>query len=105
MARKRYKQVIVRMSEEEYQEYEKLLKVSKLKKNEYGLKCLLDKKIVVIDGFKELTEQVKKVGVNINQIAKGVNTGLVVSKAMLDEMQKELGEVWQSLSAFLRKVR
>jgi hypothetical protein len=105
MARKREKQVIIRMSEEEYQMYEALRNKSGLNKTQYGLKCLLKKDIVVLDGFKELTEQIKKVGININQIAKGVNSGMGISKDKIELIQKELGEVWQSLSVFLRKVK
>jgi len=105
MTRKRDKNVHIRMSEEEYQKYEALRQKSGLTKTEYGLKCLLNKDIVVLDGFKELTEQIKKVGVNINQVAKGINSGIGVSKERIELIQKELGEVWRSLSVFLRKVK
>lgn len=102
--RKRAKNVHIRMTEEEYKVFEKLLEKSGLTQNEYGLRCLSNKKIVVLDGFKELAEQVKKVGVNVNQIAKGINSRSGVSEGVITEMQKELGEVWRSLSAFLQKV-
>lgn len=105
MPRKRAKSVHIRMTEEEYRVFEKLLKDSGLTQNEYGLRCLTNKKIVVLDGFKELADQVKKIGVNVNQIAKGINSGLGVSKAVITEIQKELSEVWRSLSAFLQRVK
>jgi hypothetical protein len=106
MARKRARQFITRLTDEEYFQLLKKLDEAKLKKNEYGLKCLLDKKITVIDGFKELANEVKRVGVNVNQIARALNFGNVYDcKEELNEMQKELKEVWQSLNDFLRKVK
>ena len=103
--RKRDKSVTVRVTEEEYKLYKLLQAESGLSSNEYGLRCLLNKKIIVLDGFKDLAEQIKKVGVNVNQIAKGVNSGVGVSKVIISEVQRELNEVWRSLSVFLQKVR
>lgn len=105
MPRKRDKSVTVRVTEEEYKLYKLLQAESGLSSNEYGLRCLLNKKIIVLDGFKDLAEQIKKVGVNVNQIAKGVNSGVGVSKVIISEVQRELNEVWRSLSVFLQKVR
>jgi hypothetical protein len=106
VARKRDKLLNVRLTKEEDIELNELVSKSGFSKSEYMRKCLLGKKIVVIDGFKELTNEVKRVGINVNQIAKALNFGNIYDcKRELDEMQRELKEVWQSLNSFLQKVK
>jgi hypothetical protein len=106
VARKKNKQINIRMTDEEYSAFIQRLKVSRMSQNDFVMKSILDKKITILDGFKELTDQIKKIGVNLNQLTRSVNYGqLLDGKDELKEIQKELGEVWQSLSAFLQKVR
>lgn len=43
-------------------------KKSKLSKENYNLRCVLNKDIYVIDGIQELAMQIRKIGMNINQV-------------------------------------
>ena len=42
---------------------------------EYILSCVLEKQIVNTDGIKELLPELKRIGNNLNQIAKRCNEG------------------------------
>ena len=68
VTRKRKKSVLVRMDEKEYDKYLRLVKKSKLSQQNYNLRCMLKKNIYVIDGIQELAMQIRKMGVNINQV-------------------------------------
>lgn len=38
--------------------------------------CALDKEIIVIDGVKDVTNELRRIGNNLNQITKAVNSGV-----------------------------
>lgn len=65
--------------------------------------CALDKEIIVIDGVKELTTELRMIGNNLNQITKAVNIG--VFAVDLTETKKEVQKIWQSLNSLTRAVR
>lgn len=65
--------------------------------------CALDKEIIVIDGVKELTTELRMIGNNLNQITKAVNSG--VFAVDLTETKKEVQKIWQSLNSLTRAVR
>ena len=64
----------------------------------YVTKCALNKKIYVYDGYKEFLAELRKIGININQIARACNSGYV-SNPSIDLFQKELKNIWQSLKS------
>lgn len=66
--------------------------------------CALDKQITVINGAEEIADELRRIGNNVNQIARGVNSGYV--KAVdLTETREELKAIWQSLNALYRDAR
>lgn len=103
MNRTRPKQIVIRASGDEFNEIKFKVEQSKLKQNEYILRCLLDKDIYVVDGIKEMTLEVKRIGNNLNQITKAVHEGKANCSVEVSEIQKELGEVWQSLRLLIQK--
>ncbi|MGU9323750.1 plasmid mobilization protein, partial [Clostridium perfringens] len=52
--RKREKQIKFYVNEKEYDQIKKKVEKSKLKQQEYLIKSALNKKIIVIDGLKEI---------------------------------------------------
>lgn len=66
--------------------------------------CALDKKITVINGADTIAEELRRIGNNVNQIARGVNSGYV-TEVNLTETRKELKAIWQSLNSLVRDVR
>lgn len=65
--------------------------------------CALDKEIIVIDVLKELTTEFRRIGNNLNQITKAVNSG--VYAVDLAETKKEMQKIWQSLNSLPQAVR
>ena len=98
MNKTRPKQLSFRVNEEEYQKLQERVQESGKNQQEYILSCVLDKKIVNTDGIKELIPELKRIGNNLNQIAKRCNEGGVLpSEAEVREQGEELKQVWQLL--------
>lgn len=93
------KQLNIRISEQDYYYIKEKSKQTNLTITGYVTKSALNKKILVADGYKEFTGELRKIGININQIAKnnnlGINTNLDLSK-----FQKDINNIWQSLKSF-----
>ena len=100
----RGKENIVRVNEEEYQQLQEKVLQSGKNQQEYILSCVLEKQIVNTDGIKELIPELKRIGNNLNQIAKRCNEGGVLpSEAEVREQGEELKQVWQLLRRYLQK--
>ena len=66
--------------------------------------CALDKKIVVINGIDELAFELRKIGNNLNQLTRAVNSGFAY-EVDLRETREEVARIWQSLNSLLQEVR
>lgn len=97
------KQMKFRVTDKEYEKIQKKIEKSNLKQNEYLLRCALDKKITIVEGLPEIILEVKRVGVNLNQLTKSANQGRLVGKDTIEDMEKELKEVWQLLRQLIRE--
>ncbi|MBD7913474.1 plasmid mobilization protein [Clostridium cibarium] len=102
--RNRGKQINFRLSESEFEQFQKNFQKSKLTQSEYLRKCILEKDIFVIDDMKELVLELKRLGNNLNQITKKVNTGEVKNIDELSSMKTELDYVWREVLHALKKV-
>lgn len=102
--RKRNIQIKFRCTEEEAAAFQQKLSSSGMSSQEYLLKSALNQEIKVIDmeQIKELTNELKREGTNLNQIARNLNEG--GSAYGLDETRKELEKTWQSLRQCLAKL-
>lgn len=103
MNRTRAKQVVIRMSEEEYAAMKNKVEASGMKQSEYLIKCITNKNVTNTDGMKELAIQLKRVGVNLNQIAEALNSTGYYDYRLITQNQKELNEIWQLLKQYLQK--
>lgn len=97
MNRTRPKQIVIRMSEEEYALLKTNVAMSGMKQQEYLIKAVTDQPIINTDGLKEVVPEIKRVGNNLNQLTKRANEGNYVTAAEVELMKKELDEVWQLL--------
>ena len=79
--------------------------------NAYARKMLIDGYVVRVDTahFQDLANEVNKIGVNINQLARVANTTGMVTSRDISRVQELVNEIWQllksSLSALLSKSR
>lgn len=89
--RKRDKQVKFYLSDEEYKFYFDKIKKANLSQTNFILKCVKGKDIIIIDGLKETLIELKRIGANVNQISKSLNSGY------FHEAEKDIKEVKVSL--------
>lgn len=97
--RKRDKQIKFYVTEKEYKEIKKKVEKSKLKQTDYLIKSALNKKIIVVDGLKEILLELSREGNNLNQIAKKINGG---EQTDIKEMKKNLMELWDLIEKILK---
>lgn len=104
MPRNRNNHINLRLTLDEFLDLKSKIQKTKMTNQEYLFKCAFDKKIVVIDGIKDFSVQLKKIGTNVNQIAKQVNSGIILDcSSELKIIQEGLDETWQQLKVFLEK--
>lgn len=102
MNTKRTNQVTFRLSDEELAQMKELLLQSGCNQQEFLRRMALNMEITNTDGIKELLPEMKKQGVNLNQIAKKLNQrGYVDYDKELELTLREVREVWQSLRQYL----
>lgn len=101
--RVRSKQISIRTTEKEYQRIKKKIDKSKLSQNEYFIRSALDKDIVIVEGLPEIIREVKRIGININQITKKVNQGDILYSEELKDVQSEVKDIWQLLNQLVQK--
>lgn len=98
--RKRDKQIKFYVNEKEYEEIKKKVEKTKLKQQEYLIKSALNKKIIVVDGLKEILLELSREGNNLNQIAKKINEG---EQKDIKEMKNKLNNLWNLIEKILKE--
>lgn len=98
------KRLICRVSEKEYEKFEKLVEKSKLTKSEFMRKSILKKKIIVIEDIKDLTIELRRIGNNLNQLTRAVNSGEVKEIKELKEIKENLSITFDEVIKALEKV-
>jgi len=63
----------------------------------YMRKIAIDGYVIAIDNsdIKAMTAEIQKIGVNINQIARHVNTTGRIYEQDIEEIKKAVGEIWR----------
>ena len=106
MNTKRTHQVTFRLSDEELEKLKKQISSSGCNQQEYLRRVALGKDITNMDGIKEVLPEMKKQGVNLNQISKRLNErGYVDYEKTLETTLKEVQETWQLLRQYLHTHR
>lgn len=93
--RKRDCAVTIRMNEDEKKKFDELVKQSGLSQSEYFRRCALKKKIYdfgIKNDMKNVQHELSKIGVNINQIAKNLNSNIYTGadqdvKKMIEQLE------------------
>lgn len=94
MSRTRLKQIVIRMTDEEYETVKKQVAKSGMKQQEYLIKAVTEKPIINTDGVKEIIPELKRIGNNLNQIARRCNEGYEVTHDEVLKQGEEMNEVW-----------
>lgn len=100
----RQKQLSFRVNPEEYEQLKKKISESGMNQQQYILSCVLEKNITNTDGIKELLPELKRIGNNLNQIAKRCNEGgMLPSELEVRKYGEELNNTWLLLKQYLQK--
>lgn len=105
MPRERDKQIKFFVTNEELEVIKKKVEKSKLNQSDYLRKAALQKDIIVIEGVNDLTLELKRVGNNLNQLTRLAHEGKVNCNTELQEINREMKEVWQLLRQLIQKAR
>ena len=96
--------ITVRCTEDERRKIRERAASRGLKLSDFVLRSALGKKIVVLDGFHELSKQLKAVGNNLNQLTRLCNEGRV-KVAELKECSCTLFDIYGRLGEMLKEVK
>lgn len=105
--RKESKQINFRVSEEEYQRLEQMATNLGMtvpmfcKQKSKGARMKAPK--VDRQGAIQIASELRRIGINVNQVAKHLNSGGNVSEGQINALQKELGSIWQLLNSAIQK--
>ena len=93
----RTKKMTFRLTIEEYEKIKQKVEEAGISQQQFLLKTALNKEIIHIKDWQELMFQIKKIGININQIAKHSNETGIVSEREILESKDELKKICQLL--------
>ena len=62
--------------------------------------CVFEKDIVIVKGLDEFSNDLRRIGNNLNQLTRAVNAGYVRA-VDLTETKEEVEKLWQSLNSLL----
>ncbi len=93
----RTRKMTFRLTDEEYKKIKEKVKEAGISQQQFLLKTAMEKEIIHIKEYQELIFQIKKIGININQITRKANETGHISKADVEEVKGGLEQIWQSL--------
>lgn len=104
MNRSRPKQIVIRLSEKEFETIKNKVNQSGKTQQEYIIEALTKAQIVNFNELKTIYLELNRQGNNLNQMAKLMNrNNRNVELQELEEALKEVSEIWRSLKPYLQK--
>ena len=100
--KERSRQLMLRLSEREYNQAKCKIRESGMKQQDYLLDAILGKRIVNLEELRDLILELKRQGVNLNQIAKQMNSYQYLDAGEFDHTMREVGRTWESLRLYLQ---
>lgn len=97
---KNIKKITIRVTQDEAEKINKKAMESYLTQNEYIKRSALNKDIIVVEGLKDLTLEIKRIGININQISKKLNQDNNLTDKEKEILLNEVKKLWQLLKQF-----
>lgn len=107
--RKRNFPVCIRLSEKEYQALEKKLAKARMNRTEYLVHILLNKEIRICyfdKDIKEITYELQKIGTNLNQIARNLNSHIFQgAEKEIQQLSQEHTKMCHQFLTFINTVK
>lgn len=93
----RTRKMTFRLTKDEYKIIKDKVSEAGISQQQFLLKTALEKEIIHIKEYQNLIFQIKKIGININQITKHCNETGIVSDLDIFEIKGGLNQIWQLL--------
>lgn len=103
MSRTNNKQIVIRMTDDNFSRIKKKVAASGMKQQDFLLRAILNKPIVNTDGLRDFVPQLKSIGNNLNQLTHLANAGYPIYISELTVVRKELHELWLLLKQYTPK--
>ena len=94
----------IRISSEDLATIRQKAKDARLSQSEYVTRCCLGRQIVIMDGLKEVLQQQRAIGNNLNRLTVLANMGRVTA-VDLDRTAQELAEISSTLRDIQERAR
>ena len=104
MGRKKDDVILLRCYKKEKEELREKAKQSNMNMSEYIIALSENKKIIVAQGLPQLSYEIKKIGVNINQIAMVANSQKFVNEHQLERVLKEMQNINKIMNLVWKKI-
>lgn len=105
----RNRQIVIRLSEDEYEILKEKVKKSGKTQQEFLIRLIKNKKIINTFFLERLVFEFRKIGININQLTKFLNENNKVSDENLTkeflEFKKEFEKIWQLLRQLIQNLK
>ncbi len=98
MQRNKSKMINFRVTQEDYERIHKQAEKIKLSLTAYLLTMALKGEITVIEGLPDMAKELRKIGVNINQLTRLCHEGKITCLE-LKGVTSKLGEIWRLLNS------
>jgi len=102
MTRSKSKLMNFRVTQEDHERIHRRAKRAGLSLSGYLMKAAMQREIIVIEGLKEAAKELRKIGVNINQLTRLCNEGRIECLE-LKGVKAQLEEIWRFLNSLTRK--
>ena len=102
--RKRNRTIAIRCTEEEYQRIHNKAEQYGLRLNDFVIRSVLDKRIIVAEGINEIVKQQKAIGRNLNQIATLANMDRLTAVNFQPLLNEHI-RVTEAIGQLLREVK
>ena len=101
--RLRKERIELKVTKDELRIIDKKAEVACLSRNGYLIKMAIEGFVIVqdLDNMRDVTNEINKIGVNINQIAKHINTTNNIYKSDMEEINKQLEEIYKIVEKLL----
>lgn len=94
----RTRKMTFRLTEDEYKVIKNKVSELGISQQQFLLKTALGKKIINIKEYQSVMLQIKKIGTNINQIAKHANETGIITDCEIADVKEGLDNIWRLLN-------
>ena len=101
---KKDRQFSIRISEQDLETIRRKAAQAHMSQSDYVTACCLGKRIVILDGLKEVLRQQKAIGNNLNQLTRRVHETGRIYDADLEDISQRQEALWDGVHRILTQL-